>query len=158
MCFLKGSKILCEDGYQLIECLKPGCLVKTFKHGFISLEKIKRETIKINFPELGQLYCVKIENYPDLTEDLVITAGHSILIDKLSEPQRVLMVSNHGCVFVTETKYRLPIYLDERSGVYGGIGTFEIYHLCLDNPDPYGNYGIYANGILVESSCKRNVI
>jgi hypothetical protein len=30
-----------------------------------------------------------------------------------------------------------------------------IYHIALENDDPYMNYGIYANGLLVESCSKR---
>jgi hypothetical protein len=32
---------------------------------------------------------------------------------------------------------------------------FPIYHIALENDDYYGNYGIWANGLLVETcSCR----
>ena len=34
-------------------------------------------------------------------------------------------------------------------------GNHKIWHLALENNDEYMNYGIYANGLLVESCSKR---
>jgi hypothetical protein len=46
-------------------------------------------------------------------------------------------------------------YLDERCEPYTEQGTYTIWHLALDNTDYLMNYGIYANGLLVESTSKR---
>jgi hypothetical protein len=56
---------------------------------------------------------------------------------------------------VTDKKYRLPACVDHRTSVYQTQGTFSIYHLALENNDYYMNYGIYANGLLVETCSKR---
>lgn len=45
--------------------------------------------------------------------------------------------------------------IDERTKVYQKRGYQTIYHLALENDYYYGNYGIYANGLLVESCSKR---
>jgi hypothetical protein len=42
-----------------------------------------------------------------------------------------------------------------RTSVYEVIGNYTIYHLALEHVDYYMNYGIYANGLLVESCSKR---
>jgi hypothetical protein len=34
-------------------------------------------------------------------------------------------------------------------------GVFNIWHIALENDDYYSNYGIYANGLLVETCSKR---
>jgi hypothetical protein len=39
--------------------------------------------------------------------------------------------------------------------VYETPGTYTIYHLALEHDDYYYNYGIYANGLLVETCSKR---
>jgi hypothetical protein len=49
----------------------------------------------------------------------------------------------------------LPACVDNRASVYEKPGSFTIYHLALDNNDYYMNYGIYANGLLVETCSKR---
>ena len=55
----------------------------------------------------------------------------------------------------TYDKYRLPACVDEKATVYKVPGDYTIYHIALENEHYYGNYGIYANGLLVESCSKR---
>jgi hypothetical protein len=61
----------------------------------------------------------------------------------------------NGNIFITENKYRLPACADERTSVYETVGTFTIYHFALENEDLRMNYGIYANGLLVETCSIR---
>ena len=65
------------------------------------------------------------------------------------------MIEVNGNTYVTDGKYRLPACADERTSVYDTEGNYTIYHLALENDDYYMNYGIYANGLLVESCSKR---
>jgi hypothetical protein len=103
-----------------------------------------------------QLYICSTAHYPELTEDLVITGCHSILVDEFQdEKQRAKTLEVMGDIFITEDQYRLPACLDERATVYETPGTYMIYHLALMNNNWYANYGIYANGLLVESCSKR---
>ena len=56
---------------------------------------------------------------------------------------------------VTDYKYRLLACLDERAKPYLEEGVFNIWHIALDHGNYYMNYGIYANGLLVETCSKR---
>jgi hypothetical protein len=56
---------------------------------------------------------------------------------------------------MTDNKLRLFTYLDDNAEPYSKEGTFTIYHLALENENYLGNYGIFANGLLVESCSKR---
>jgi hypothetical protein len=49
----------------------------------------------------------------------------------------------------------LPAFLDNRASVYEHAGTYNIYHFALENADYYMNYGVYANGLLVETCSQR---
>ena len=60
-----------------------------------------------------------------------------------------------GRVCITENKYRLPVCVDKRADIYPIPGKYTIYHIALENEDYYMNYGIYANGLLVETCSKR---
>ena len=71
--------------------------------------------------------------------------------------QRLKTIEINGDTFVTDNKYRLPACADEKAEVYETVGYYNIYHLALENDDYYMNYGIYANGLLVESSSKRYI-
>jgi hypothetical protein len=57
-------------------------------------------------------------------------------------------------IYVTDRKYRLPACVDSRARVYDQHGTYTIYHLALQHENYYMNYGIYANGLLVETCCR----
>ena len=46
---------------------------------------------------------------------------------------------------------------DERSSIYETPGEYTIYDLILENDESCTCYGIYANGLLVESTCKNYV-
>jgi hypothetical protein len=58
-------------------------------------------------------------------------------------------------LYITDDKVRLFSYLDPNAIPYEKEGFFTIYHIALENENYYGNYGIYANGLLVESCSIR---
>jgi hypothetical protein len=91
-----------------------------------------------------------------LANDLVLTGCHSILVDDyVDEEQLDKTIQVNGDVYVTEGKYRLPVCADQRASIYEYAGKYTVYHVALENDDYYMNYGIYANGLLVESTSKR---
>jgi hypothetical protein len=63
----------------------------------------------------------------------------------------------NGTIYVTDDHYRLPACLDEKALVYEPAGIYTIYHLALEHDNYYMNYGIFANGLLVES-CTKNYL
>ena len=58
-------------------------------------------------------------------------------------------------IYVTDDKYRLLTCLDSRSELIEDEKEYTIYHFALENDDYYMNYGVYANGLLVETSSLR---
>jgi hypothetical protein len=157
VCFKEGSQILTKDGYRPVEELRKGDLIQTVEHGFLPIDMIgKREIVHeaLNERIKNQLYRC---NHEDVFDELIITGCHSILVeDFFSEEQREkTMEHNKGRVFITDNHYRLPAFLDDRASVYEAAGTYTIYHFALENEDYYMNYGVYANGLLVETCSKR---
>jgi hypothetical protein len=160
VCFLKGTKILCENGYTLIENLKPGDLVKTLLNGYVPIDTIKSSKMYNsgdNKRTRDRLYILSRYFYKQLFEDLIVTGPHSVLVDSLTLLQQQRIKSDLGHLFVTDKKYRLPVYLDNQSNTYRKEGTFDIYHICLKHENEEYNYGIFANGLLVESCCKKHI-
>ena len=159
-CFKEGTKILTDQGYRLIQDLRKGDLVKTLLHGFKPIDLIgKRDIFHSASKERikDQLYKCTRRQYPEVFADLIITGCHCILVSNfISEEEREKSFEvNGGDVFITDEKYRLPACVDEKTQVYEIEGTHTIYHLALENENYYKNYGIYANGLLVESCSKR---
>jgi hypothetical protein len=155
-CFNKYTKILTNNGYIPIQFLKKGDLVKTLKHYFVPIHSIGfSEMDHRSQPEKikNQLYKCSSDKYPEIFEDLIITGCHSILVnDFISDEQKKNAIKvNNGDIYVTDGRFRLPACVDDRTSVYEKPGNYTIYHLALENEDIYMNYGVYANGLLVES-------
>jgi surface protein len=166
-CLKEGTKILTDKGYVPIEKLKKGDLIKTPINDYKAVYMIgKTEIYNHALPERNthQLYKCTPENYPEVFEDLILTGCHSILVDDFAnDTQREKTREVNGDLYVTRVnygnimggKYRLPACADERAVVYEKEGPFTIYHIALENSNYYHNYGIYANGLLVETCSQR---
>jgi hypothetical protein len=158
-CFKENTKILTDKGYVQIQDLRRGDLVKTLKNDFKPIDMIgKREMHHHAVQERiqDQLYKCSPTEYSEVFEDLVITGCHSILVDNFAnEAEKEKMMEVLKDVFVTDRKYRLPACADERASVYETAGVYTIYHFALENDDYYMNYGVFANGLLVETCSKR---
>lgn len=158
LCFVEDTKILTNEGYKQIKYLKSGDLIKTTNTEYIPIFQVSKREMQhnaINERIKNQLYKCSPEKYPDLFEELIITGCHSILVDDfVNEEEKNAVIRINGDTYVTDKKYRLPACVDERATVYEKPGTYTIYHIALEHQDEYMNYGIYANGLLVESSSK----
>ena len=167
-CFKDGTYILCKtiqnDQERLeqikVQDLKVGTLVKTKYDGFKPIVKIISSVIKNN-PNYkhgtnpynkDQLYTCSVNRFDDLFEDLVITGSHSILVFPITDKQKEDICGLLGELYVTDHKYRLPACLDERCVVYPEEGDFTIYHFALEKECKLSNYGVFANGLLVETA------
>jgi len=157
-CFLEGTKILCQvdgvDAYIPIETVKKGTLVKTRLNGYKKVEMIgKGEILNPGDDERieNRLYKCSPDKYPELEEDLYITGCHSILVGEITDIQLEKTVEHMGKVYITENRYRLIACIDERAEPWNSEGSFTIWHIALENEDIKMNYGIYANGLLVET-------
>jgi hypothetical protein len=162
-CFLEGTQILAmTEKYKVkyipIEKLKPGMLVKTLHAGFVPIKYIGYSTMHnpgLTTRVRDQLYICKKSAYPELNNDLVLTGNHSILVDTITDEQRFQIIDTLGDIYITEKKYRMPAFNDTRAEPYEYQGNFRIWNLALENEHYYRNYGIYANGLLVETTSCR---
>lgn len=164
-CFLEGTKILClvdeADKYICVEHLKKGVMVKTSASGYQPLDILGKSRVyhSPNDQRRGKdrLYVYKKSTVPTLTEDLCVTGMHSALVPQLTDKQTDSVYDVLEDIYLTEGLYRLPACIDERSEIYGEEGYFDVYHIALDNPDYYGNYGVYANGLIMETASLRHM-
>jgi hypothetical protein len=165
MCFKENTKILClnpMDGkteiYVPIQQLRAGHLVKTLSSGYQPIYMIGKSKIYNPANTLrykNRLFKCSKEHFPEIIEDLYITGCHSILVDKLSDKEREECIEIMGKIYVTENRYRIMACIDERAKPYEEEGLYTIWHFALENTDIRKNYGIFANGLLVETSSKR---
>lgn len=159
VCFKEDTKILTDKGYKSIQDLRKGDLVKTLKHDYKAIDMIGKRTIYHPSTKeriKDQLYKCSKDKFDEIVEPLIITGCHSILVDNFTgEEQKQKVIEVNGNIYVTDNKYRLPACVDPRTSIYEIPGNYTIYHLALENDDYFMNYGIYANGLLVETCSKR---
>jgi hypothetical protein len=165
-CFLQGTKITCKDLETYkdievpIESIKKGMLVKTYKHGYVPVNitacRIMKNTNDYK-REKNRLYKCSPVHYESLYEDLFITGCHSILEDAITDKQYEVTQQLLGEFFITDGKCRLMAMCDPRAKPYSSNEECVIWHICLDHVDELMNYGIYANGLLVESCSEVNI-
>jgi hypothetical protein len=161
-CFLEGTTILCQvDGvekYVPVEQLENGTLVKTSLDGYKPVVLLGKGTIQNPGNDErteNRLYKCSTSKYPELKDDLYITGCHSILEFPISEKQKEATIKHLGKLFVTDKKYRLMACVDERAEPWNSEGAYTIWHFALEHKDDGMNYGVYANGLLVETCSIR---
>ena len=159
-CFREGTLISCSlNGLETevpIENLKEfPYLVKTLKHGFLPIHSIGKSLLHNpgNKDRIKRrLYKLSPLNYPEIYTPLYLTGCHGLLVPSLSDKEiQACQEQYEGKLFVTDGHYRLFACLDERAEPFDTEGEFPIYHVALQSEDKLVNYGIYANGLLVES-------
>jgi hypothetical protein len=161
-CFLEGSKILRmnpetdNEEYIAVEKLRRGDLIRTAEHGYKAIELIGHTTIPNPMEaskESRRLYWFRKSKCANtgLFEDLCVTGDHCILHRTISDEKRKQIAEYMRDIYVTENHYRVPAFLDDRAEPYTRDGPATIWHFALENPNIYHNYGVMANGLLVES-------
>jgi len=160
-CFLQGTKILCmntetdEEEYVPVEKLRRGDLVKTFSNGYKAIELIGSRKIPNPLAiekESSKLYWLRKSKISRLREDLCVTGDHCILHKSITDEKKKEVFDYMRDIYITEDHYRVPAFLDDRSEPYEEPEPVTIWHFALENPNIYHNYGVMANGLLVESS------
>ena len=166
ICFKQDTKILCQidgiDQYIPVQTIKKGTLVKTLKNNYVPVDIIGSSKVYNsgnNDRILNRLYRLPKSNYPTLKEDLIMTGGHCSLIDIVPTYElRQKLIEKQGNLFTTDGKYRLPALLNEKAIPYEEEGMFTIWNFALENKNHNSNYGIYANGLLVESGFHKSIL
>jgi len=166
-CFGPGTEILCQvdgsDVYLPLEEIHTGeTLVKTADDGYKRIYAIMHRSAKPSSSKVqNRLFRCSHVQYPErVTRDLILTGGHSVLVDELSDDQKLRMAAVYGNdrIFITGSrigKYRLLACADDHfeeipaAEITGDMKN--VWHVVLENESEFANYGIYANGMIVES-------
>jgi hypothetical protein len=162
ICFKEDTEILClidnEEKYVKIQEMKPNMLVKTYNEGYVAVDTIGWFNLvnKINDERNPNgLYELTKEKYPELTDNLVLTGRHCILVDDLKDKSlNTYKFSRHAKL---QNKHKLPCVANENAIPFKEEGLFKIWSFCLQSEDKTKSFGIYANGLLVESTNKRDI-
>jgi hypothetical protein len=167
LCFNEGTKILCLnqqliDKYNRVELLKIGDFVKTYKHGYRKIHKIIKGSFKNN-PKKWNMCMYKMAKTPlnGLTEDLIVTGGHSLLVDAISEEEQkrydAMGIPSFSKLTI-DNKHLLLSCCSDQFTPMQDTNRYNYYHLLLENnDDEEERFGIWANGILTETPNVKTV-
>lgn len=163
-CFNEGTKILClnknlEEEYIPIERLKKGDIVKSYKHGYRRIDVIYKN-VMINEPDKfnHSMYLMKKTDDNGLLEDLIVTGGHSILVDDLGiyKEENDLIF---GGIQMIDDKYLLLAAVSKDFVKLMTPRLYMYYHIILENNgNDNERFGVWANGILTETPPKQHFI
>ena len=158
-CFNRDTEILCGDGlYRPIQDLVVGQGIQTFRHGVKPIAAIRSGVYKNNPLWNEAMYVMKREREPRLTQDLYVTGGHSLLVEELTEDQRLEYrlrnVWDTGEPIQIDGLYLLLAAMDPRFEKIQDDHVYYTYHLALQGETPDQRFAIWANGLLTETLSK----
>jgi photosystem II stability/assembly factor-like uncharacterized protein len=147
-CFNKGTKLIClhnnEEVLVPIEDMEVGMLVKTYGSGYVPVKYIQTKELlnDINKP-LNSMWKMK-------GTDFIVTGGHSILVDELTEEQMNKQLARGFENTMRDKKFLLACYSDDFDQIKEKE-LFQIYHLVLEN----GHYGVYSENNIITETCEE---
>ena len=128
-------------------------LVKTYQHGYKKIKLIGKN-LMLNNPNNFENCMYVFKN----SKDLMVTGGHSILVDDLGKYTEKNTKIFNGTQKIDD-KYLLLAAVSDDFFKINDNKIYETYHLVLDNDaDDETKYGIWANDILTETTSKTNFI
>ena len=163
LCFDESTEILCldknlEEVYVQIRDLVVGTLVKTFEHGYRKVTFIHRGTL-VNDIDNFQSCMFLMSKKGEMTKDLILTGGHSILVDPSSitdeEKEKNASLFNNE-VNLIDGKQLLLSAASSQFIALTDKDEHTYYHFILENEDNDDvRYGVWANGVLCETPSKN---
>jgi hypothetical protein len=155
-CFNQGTMLLGPNGYNSVEDLKVGDLLSTWIHGHRKIKRILRGVaINKNLVKAKNTMCV-MKKQGNMTADLYLTGGHSLMVEKLSFEE-----------FKKQRSIGFSQKIDDKQLLLAMVsplfeaappGTYQHYHFVLENDgNPASRYGVWANGVLCETPSQKYV-
>jgi hypothetical protein len=161
VCFDESTEILClndkfEEVYVPISQLTKGSIVKTFKHGYRRLELIYTGQLMNNIDDYRNCMYVLPKN-ENMTKDLIVTGGHAILVDSMSEKENIKNLEYFaGFKLEIDGKQLLLSAASDNFIALDNTNIYNYYHFILENDgDDDVRYGVWANGVLTETPSKN---
>ena len=93
-----------------------------------------------------------------LIDDLIITGGHAIMVDKFTEKEYNETL-NIWKIDQIDNKFLLMAGISDKFEQIKERNMHNYYHFSLENDgDIEKRYGVYANGVLVETPCEKDIL
>ena len=159
ICFNKGTKILClKDGreqYIAIQELREGDQVKTLNHGYKKIIDMRKGRFSLN--GLMDIGMYRMKKQGNMIADLEMSGLHAVLVNKndvkyADDIKRQKGKNNPK--FYIDGKFRLRAR-ESHEFQQMEQKEYTIFSFALE--EPQRQYGIWANGVLVETTDLKNL-
>jgi hypothetical protein len=149
ICYNEGTTVLTQINnnlqYKKIQDLRPNDLIQTYKHGLLPIKQIGKRIIRNGKTPLNSMY--KIAKHGNLTEDLIVSGSHNILIDNYPKNHKIIKNNPYSRI---DGKVRILASNYPNSQQLKDNNEYTLYHIVLGGENP--RYGIYVNGGLLSES------
>ena len=158
LCYEANTLILIleneEEVYKKVSELKVGDLVKTYKQGYKKIKlfrSFKYKPLNRN-NDLNLLYKHK-EN------GVVVTGGHSILVDELTEQEKVNNLKHYGFnQTIEDKKLLLACSSDKFEKIDDYREEYNLCHFSLESDNPKEHFGVYITDGILSESCPEETL
>lgn len=152
-CFEENTIILTPSGYVKIKDLKIGDLVEIYtsdpNNKYKKIIHLFKSAIKNNLSN------ERTKDSMYIMDDLELTGGHSVLVDKLTSKEEELMSKYWPIMQKINDKYLLLTFANNNFIKKIDNKIYNVYQLVLESDNNKEAYGVYAgnNNILCETMC-----
>jgi len=154
LCYGENTRILClideEEKYVNISDITVGTLVKTYKFGYKPVKYINSFN-HFTFSSLNPIDSI----YKMNDSDLIITGGHSILVDELTEEESDKIIKYNFSNTILDKKLLLACCSDKFTLLDNFGEVIKLFHIVLENDNINDHYGIYVNDDILSESCSE---
>lgn len=156
LCYEANTLILVLENeaevYKKVSELKVGDLVKTYKQGYKKVKLLRSFNYKPfdKNSELNFLYRMK-------DNGVILTAGHSILVDELSEQEEVNNLK-YGFNQMIEDKKLLLACSSDKFEKIDDDQEYHLFHFSLESDEPKAHFGVYITDGVLSESCSEEAL
>jgi hypothetical protein len=151
-CFLENTNLVClingKETLINIKEIKKGTLVKIYGNksesgsGFAACEF----TCFSNFENNPENINIKNKLYINKETNLILSGGHSLLVDELCENNEMKQKRYFPKKFKILDKFQLLACVSDDFEIYKNNDVYTIYSIILASNNENDKFGIYANG------------
>ena len=160
-CFDESTEILClnhelKEVYVPIDQLKKGSIIKTFKHGYRKIDLIYKGSFVNDVNNFHNCMYI-LPKDKNMTKDLIITGGHSVLVNSMSKKAYNKNMEYFGeTIQEIDGKQLLIAAASDKFKALENKNVYNYYHFVLENDgNDDARYGVWANGVLTETPSKK---
>ena len=158
LCYEANTLILIseneEEVYKKVSELKVGDLVKTYKQGYKKIKLFRSFKYK-PFNRNNDLNLL----YKHKENGVVVTGGHSILVDELTEQEKLNNLKHYGFnQTIEDKKLLLACSSDKFEKIDDYREEYHLYHFSLESDDPKEHFGVYITDGILSESCPEETL